>query len=145
MFEIWQTKNKKKSIMKQKIMVEWLKLRLLKYFRYFCCDKFIYLNTSTNEVILNTSTNEVILNKMFSSGFILRTIWTYIIWMNVLLGNELNDFYLDTLFFVKCFFNWGSSFFANWGTVFDLEIPTWVLLHTKLSQVATLFCKKLDF
>ena len=54
------------------------------------------------------------------------------------------------LLFVKCFFIWGSSFWltsfwgcsleflsiitasANWGIVFDLEILTWLLLHTKL-------------
>ena len=60
-------------------------------------------------------------------------------------------------FFMKYFFNWGSSFWltsfwgcslefqsvitasANWGEVFDLEIPSWFLLHTKLSEVANLF------
>ena len=37
--------------MKQQIMGELLKLRLQKYLRYFYRKKFIYLNTSTNEVI----------------------------------------------------------------------------------------------
>ena len=31
------------------------------------------------------------------------------------------------------------------GEVFDLEVLTWLLLHTKLSLIATLVCKKLDF
>ena len=57
----------------------------------------------------------------------------------------------NSLFFVKYFFNWGSSFwlFLSWGTsleflsvitasakweaVLDLEIPSWILVHTKLS------------
>ena len=51
LFEISQTKNKEKPTMKQYITAECLKLRLLKYFRYFYHEKFIYLNTFTNKVI----------------------------------------------------------------------------------------------
>ena len=78
--------------------------------------------------------------------------------MKVLLGNKLNEFCLDTLCFLpNVFFNWDSSFWltsfwgcsleflsiitasVNWGTVFDLEIPTWLLLHTKLSSYLILW------
>ena len=48
-------------------MAEWLKLRLLEYFRYSYYDKFIYLNTCTNEVIQK-------IGFIYYSGFILRTI-----------------------------------------------------------------------
>ena len=73
--------------------------------------------------------------------------------MKALLGNKVNDFCLPSaLLFVKCFFNSSSSFWlpsfwgcsleflsiitasVNWGTVFDLQILTWLLLHTKLSS-----------
>ena len=61
------------------------------------------------------------------------------------------------LLFVKCFFNWGSSFWltsfwrcsleflsiittsVNWWTVFNLEIQTWLLLYTKLSSYLILW------
>ena len=33
-------------------------------------------------------------------GFILHTIWTHMIRLKTLLGNKLNDFYLDTLWFL---------------------------------------------
>ena len=61
---------------------------------------------------------------------ILRTIWTYKIWMKFLLGNKLNDLCHETLYFLvfkyflfsfvsilmqvlKYFFNWGSSFWLT--------------------------------
>ena len=67
---------------------------------------------------------------MFSSGFILRTIKTYIIWIKALLDNKLNDFCIDTLcFLLNVSLIEAAEFLsiitasANWGTVFDLKIP----------------------
>ena len=100
--------------------------------------------------------------------FTLCTIQTKNISMKVLLGNKLNDLYLDNIFFffdfqvlflqsfvlilvkeLKYSFIRGNSFWltlfwvrsleflstifvsANWETVFNLEILSWLLLDTK--------------
>ena len=62
-----------------------------------------------------------------------------------------------SMLFVICFFSWGSSIrltsfwgcyleflsiitaSANWRTMFDLSIPTWLLLHSKLSSYLILW------
>ena len=98
--------------------------------------------------------------------YITHNLNIFIIRIKVLLGNNLNDFCLETFCFLVfkyflfkvCFslnegseiFNWGSSFWltlfwgcslellsiiiipVSWGAVFDLEVPSWLLLDTKL-------------
>ena len=69
-----------------------MKLRLLKYFTYFYHDKFIYLNTSANEVFK--------IKCFMVALYYTQYKHIYIIWMKALLGNELNDFSVDTLCFL---------------------------------------------
>ena len=89
--------------------------------------------------------------------YIRQNINILIIWMNVLFGNTLNDFCLDTFCF--CFFNWGSSFWltlswgwsseflsiiiiilVSWRAVLDLEVPYWLFFDAKLRNLIFQFC-----
>ena len=95
-------------------------------FNYFCVDTlcFSFSSTFCSEFCSNFSeTTEVFLWGCFS--------W-------------LTSFWACTLEFLS-----NMIVFVNWGTVFNLEISSWLLLDTKLTYFSILFwflcCQKLNF
>ena len=95
-------------------------------FNYFCVDTlcFSFSSTFCSEFCSNFSeTTEVFLWGCFS--------W-------------LTSFWACTLEFLS-----NMIVFVNWGTVFNLEISSWLLLDTKLTYFSILFwflcCQKLTF